>query len=354
MSAEERVQKEKPAGGLKLLVRLIGDTIREWGNDNAARLAAALAYYTVFSLAPLLIIAIAIIGLAFGRDAAQGRIVQQLGGLIGPDSAELVQGMIQQASRPAEGTLAAIIGIVTLVLGATGLFGELQSSLNQIWDVPPKPDGGIGAMIRQRFVSLAMVLGIGFLLLVSLIASTVVSGLSDAIASQVPGLDVLSQVLTFALNFIVSTVLFAMIFKVLPDTHVAWRDVWLGSVITSILFSIGRWLIGLYMGNSSYTSTYGAAGSLVVLLVWVYYSAQILFLGAEFTQVYSRTRGSRRSESGHLVTADSRVEADGDATQPAPRGQAALRPSVASMAVAVVALLGVFVAGATRNGKERG
>ncbi len=280
--------------------QLMRTTVSEWMKDNAARLAAALAYYTVFSLAPLLIIAIAVAGLAFGREAAEGQIVTQLRSLLGQDGSELVQSMLKNASKPEAGILATIVGVITLLFGATGVFGELQNALNIVWDVKPKPIKGIWMFLRTRFLSLTLVLGIGFLLLVSLVISATLAGVSTFIKGYVGDMAVIAQILNVVIGIGVTTLLFAMIYKVLPDLFIPWRDVWIGAAITAILFSIGRLLIGLYLGNSSIGSTYGAAGSVVVLLVWVYYSAQILFLGAEFTKVYAMTHGSKRDAKNTL------------------------------------------------------
>lgn len=275
-------------------------TINEWTRDNATRLAAALAYYTIFSIAPLLIIAIAVAGLVFGHEAAQGQIVMQLRDLVGQQSAEFIQSMIQNASQPTAGLVATFVGIATLLFGATGVFGELQDALNIIWNVKPRPITNVLAFLRTRFLSLTLVLGIGFLLLVSLILSALLSGISSWIQGYLGDMVKIAQTVNVVLGFGVITLLFALIYKLLPDVSIAWHDVWIGAAITAVLFNIGRLLIGFYLGNSSVGSTYGVAGSLVVVLIWVYYSAQILFFGAEFTQVYARTYGSRRREQ-HLL-----------------------------------------------------
>lgn len=272
--------------------RLFQETFKEWNEDKASRLAAALAYYTVFSIAPLLIIVIAIAGAVFGEEAARGEIFRQIKGLVGTDGAIFIETAIKNANKPQTGTIASIISILLLLLGATGLFTELQDSLNTIWEVKPKPGRGFINIIRQRFLSFAMVLGIGFLLLVSLVISAVLSALVTYFSNLLPGVDFLWQLVSFLLSFAITTVLFALIFKVLPDVKITWSDVAIGAIITSVLFSIGRFLLGQYLGNSSFGSAYGAAGSLVVILAWVYYAAQILFFGAEFTQVYARRYGS--------------------------------------------------------------
>ncbi|WP_017651369.1 YihY/virulence factor BrkB family protein [Fortiea contorta] len=277
---------------LRAIGKLFQETFKEWSDDKASRLAAALAYYTIFSIAPLLIIVIAIAGAVFGEEAARGEIVRQIQGLVGRDGAEFIELAVKNANKPQTGTIASIISIAVLLLGATGLFTELQDALNTIWEVKAKPGRGVNNAVRQRFLSFAMVLGIGFLLLVSLVISAGLSAFVAYFSNLVPGIDFLWQMLNFLLGFTISTILFGLIFKVLPDVKITWSDVLIGAALTSLLFSIGRFLLGQYLGNSSFGSTYGAAGSLVVILAWVYYAAQILFFGAEFTQVYARRYGS--------------------------------------------------------------
>jgi membrane protein len=281
---------------------LLKETIKEWNQDKVPLYAAALAYYTVFSLAPLLLIAIAIAGAAFGEEAARGQIVGQIQGLVGQDGAEAIQTMLQNVQRPGSGgTIASVLGVVTLLFGASGVFGQLQEALNAIWEVKPKPERGWKNFIQARFLSFAMVLVIGFLLLVSLVLSAVLVGIGNFFGSLFPGLVALGQGLNFLISYAVITVLFASIYKFLPDVRVPWKNLWIGASVTAILFNIGKYLIGLYLGNSSVGSTYGAAGSLVVILVWIFYSAQILLLGAEFTQVYSRYRGTPIQPSDHAI-----------------------------------------------------
>jgi membrane protein len=285
---------------LNIAIQLIKDTFAEWNEDKVSRLAAALAYYTIFSLAPLLIIAIAIAGLVFGQEAAQNQIVGQIQGLVGREGAEAIQAMILNASRPGAGIVATIFGVVTLLFGASGLFAQLQDALNTIWEVTPRPRGIIG-MIQDRFWSFSMVLGTGFLLLVSLILSAVLAGIATYLGSLMPGFVQLWTIVNFLVSFGVITILFALIYKVIPDAKVAWSDVWIGAIVTSFLFSIGRYLIGLYLGSSAIGSAYGAAGSFVIVLIWVYYSAQILLIGAEFTQVYATRYGSRIKPSKNAI-----------------------------------------------------
>ncbi|MBW4430830.1 MAG: YihY/virulence factor BrkB family protein [Pelatocladus maniniholoensis HA4357-MV3] len=276
----------------KLILGLFKETFNEWQEDKASRLAAALAYYTIFSIAPLLIIVIAIAGAVFGEAAARNAIFDQLQGLIGAAGAEVIQNAIESASQPRAGTVASLISIVVLIFGATSLFTELQDSLNTIWEVKPKPGKVVKNMVRQRFLSFAMVLAIGFLLLVSLVISTILAALINYFQTLLPGVDFLWQIVNFTLGFIITTLLFGLIFKVLPDAKIVWKDVLIGAALTSLLFSFGRYALGQYLGNNTFGSTYGAAGSIVVILVWVYYTAQILFFGAEFTQVYARRYGS--------------------------------------------------------------
>jgi membrane protein len=278
---------------LRSLFDLLKETVQEWNNDKAPRLAAALAYYTAFSIAPLLIISIAIASAIFSEEAVRGQLDNQIQGVVGAQAADAVQEMIANSSRDTTGIIASIIGVVTLLLGAAGLFGQLQDALNTVWGVPPRANHGILETIKDRFISFAMVLGIGFLLLVSLVISTVLSALNGWVVGLLPSAEFLAQILNFAVSFGVVTLLFAAIYKVLPDTPIKWNDVWIGAAVTALLFTIGKFLLGLYLGNSTIASGYGAAGSFVVLLVWIYYSAQILLLGAEFTQVYARRHGSR-------------------------------------------------------------
>lgn len=286
----------------KVIWKILRMTWTEWGDDNGASLSAALAYYTVFSLAPIMVIVVAMVGLIFGADAARGRIVEQIGGLVGEQGGELVESMIVNASQPAKGALATILGVITLLFGATGAFSEMQASLNHIWDLPKKKAGGILSWVTDRFISFSLVLGTGFLLLVSLILGAAFAAVTEVFGSAGVNMEVYGQLINFAISFALTTLLFALIFRVLPDVEIAWNDVWVGALATSFAFSVGKLLIGLYLGNTSTGSSYGAAGSLVIVMVWVYYSAQILLLGAEFTQVYSRMIGSRRNERA-LVTA---------------------------------------------------
>jgi membrane protein len=279
------------------MLNLLKETLREWREDGATRLAAALAYYTTFSLAPLLVLVIAIAGLVGGQEAARTQTMAQVQDLLGAEGREFIEGMIESASQPETGLTATLIGAVTLLFGALGVFGELQNSLNTIWEVKPKPAkdwlDGVKRFVLKRILSFTMVLGIGFLLLASLVLSAAVSALGEYIDSRWPMADFWLGLINFVVSFLVITLLFAMIFKFLPEIKIAWRDVWLGAAVTSALFSLGKFLIGLYLGRSEVGNTFGAAGSLAILLIWIYYSAQILFFGAEFTQVYANRYGSK-------------------------------------------------------------
>ena len=277
----------------KTVLDVLKQTVREWSDDKAPRLGAALAYYTVFSIAPLIVIVIAIAGLWFGREAAQEQIIAQLAGLVGEQGAKGIAGLLQAANKPHEGILASAVAVVTLIFGATGVFVQLQDALNTIWEVKPKPGRGIWGFIRQRLLSLAMVFGIGFLLLVSLVVSAGLAVAGKWFESSMPGGEELWHSLNFVISFVVIAAMFTLMFKYLPDVKIGWRDVWLGGALTALFFTIGKFALGMYLGRSGVSSAYGAAGSLVVLLLWVYYSAQILFFGAEFTQVYANRFGKK-------------------------------------------------------------
>jgi membrane protein len=268
-----------------------------WKEDKASRLSAALAYYTIFSLAPLLVIIIAITALFWQRDVVQSQVMNQIEGLVGAEGRTFVSDLVTSASNPARGIFASIVGVVTLLIGALGVFNELHNALNTIWDVKEEETQGfveaVKKVIFSRLLSFTMILGIGFLLLVSLVISAGLSAMNETVGNAIPLSEILLQILNLVISIGVITVLFALMFKFLPDAEIAWRDVWLGAFVTALLFSLGKFLIGLYLGNSAVASSFGAAGSLVLLLVWIYYSAQILLFGAEFTQVYANNYGSK-------------------------------------------------------------
>lgn len=280
---------------IKTTFTLLRDAGKAFGEDKASRLAAALAYYTLFSIAPLLVIAIGIVGLVIGRNEAQTEIVAQIQATAGAQVAEALEGMIGTVSQPSSGVLATIIGVLVLMWGASQVLTQLKDAFNTIWRITPDPEAGLWLTIRQRLVSLAMVLAIGFLMLVSLLISTGVATINRLITDIVPLLKIVLPMLDWLTSLIILTPLFALIFRFMPDTHPTWRDVRLGSLVTALLFLVGKALIGFYLANSGVASAYGAAGSLIVLLLWVYYTSQLLFFGAEITKIYTYRFGSRRS-----------------------------------------------------------
>jgi membrane protein len=269
---------------------MLKETVNGYIEDNALSRGAAIAYFTVFSIAPMLVICIAIAGLVFGQEAAQGAIVGQLQGIMGKQGAEAIQAMIASAGNKSSGIWATVIGLVTLLLTATGVFGEMQTSLNAIWKAEPK--AGVSGLLRARAASLGLIAALGFLLIVSLVASTVLSALGDYLSSMIPGAKTILQVVNFIVSFLLISVLFAAVYKILPDRQLSYRDVAVGAVATAFLFTVGKTLIGLYIGSSSVASSYGAAGALVIVLLWIYYSSQIFLLGAEFTKVWASHHGS--------------------------------------------------------------
>jgi membrane protein len=292
---------------------LLKQTFQEWLQDKAPQLGAALAYYTVFSLAPLILILLAIIGFLFRDDpaGAWNKITQQMSYFLDPSALEVVQNIAQKASQPGKSVIATIIGVALALFGASGVFGQLQDALNTIWGVKAKPGTGIWGFLRARFLSFAMVAGICFLLLVSLAIEALLKGFSHYVQSVVPGGIVIALTVYLVFDFAVVVLLFAMIFKFLPDVKIQWRDVWIGAVMTAIFFGIGKWALGLYLSSGAAGSAYGAASSLITLLLWVYYSSQILLFGAEFTQVYSDRAGRGVEPSEYAVRVQtSEIEVD--------------------------------------------
>jgi membrane protein len=276
--------------------QMIKAAFNAWVDDYAPSMGAALSYYTLFSLAPLLLIVIAVAAMVFGQEAAQGEIVAQLGAIMGADGAMAVEGMLKSARKPAASVLATIVGVALLLLGATAIFAELQDALDRIWRVPaPQAQSGIWYLLRTRLLSFGLVLGLGFMLTVSLIISAALAALGKWWGSWFNGWDVFFEILNFGVSLGIFTLLFAMIFKIMPRAKVPWRDVWTGAAVTALLFTIGKVLIGLYLGKSSLASGFGAAGSFVVLIAWVYYSALIFLFGAEYTWVYAHRFGSRQT-----------------------------------------------------------
>ena len=269
--------------------------LSSWSDDYAPSMGAALSYYTLFSITPLLVIVIAIAGFVFGDDAVRGEVFGQLQGLIGAEGARTVEQMLQSVAKPEEGAIAALVSLGVLVLGATTVLGELQNDLDRIWRAPTaKKVGGVRGFARSRLLSLAVILTIAFLLIVSLVFSAVISAIGKWWGAWFGGWEVLAHAIDLFASFGLMTLLFGFIYKLVPRVHIRWRDVWVGAAVTAMLFAIGKVLIGLYIGRSGVASGFGAAGSLVLLMVWVYYSAQIFLIGAEFTWVYAHEFGSRR------------------------------------------------------------
>jgi len=270
--------------------------VYSWLDHRAPTMGAAIAYYTVFSLAPMLVMVIAVAGLAFGQKAAEGALFGELADLVGPESAGAVQAMLRSASSTRSGIIATAVGICALIIAATAVFGELQSALNVIWKAPATASFGIWYLIKARLLSLSVIVAIGFLLLVSLVVSAALTAFSGYLDRVLPGLPVILRIVHLTLSLGFTTVFFAMTFKILPDAPVEWEDVWLGAAVTAVLFTVGKYLISLYIGSSNMASTYGAAGALIIVLVWVYYSAQILLLGAEFAKAYGDQRRALRQQ----------------------------------------------------------
>jgi membrane protein len=296
----EKVEGEKPYQ--KGIVALFKNTASEWIQDKCPQLGAALAYFTVFSLAPLVLVLLAVFGLIFGgSDQARQKITEQLQYFVDPSGIKVIQDIATNASKPQAGIVAITIGVVLALFGASGVFGQLQDALNTIWGVKPKPGGGLVGFVRTRFLSFAMVGGVCFLLLVSLTVETLLKGLSEYLKNATPGGDVLALALFLLFDLAVVILLFAMIFRYLPDAKIAWRDVWVGATLTAVLFALGKFVLGLYLGSGAAGSAYGAASSLITLLLWIYYAAQILLFGAEFTQVYTNTYGTRVEPMEHAV-----------------------------------------------------
>jgi membrane protein len=300
----------------------------DWVDDRASSMGAALSYYTVFSIAPLLLIVISVAGLVFGREAAEGAIVTQLGGLVGTKGAAIIQELLRSVAQPKQGIINTVIGVVLVLLGATTVLAELQDDLNRIWKVPAKArPSGVWGWVRSRLLSIGMILAIGFLLLVSLAASAAISALGEWSTGWLKNWEVLAHFAEAAFSYLVVTALFALIYRFLPDEHIAWRDVWIGAAVTGALFTLGKFLIGLYIGKSAVTSGFGAAGSLAVLLVWVYYSAQIFLLGAEFTAVYAHGLGSKQGQQRPEAAAPGVAKPAGDTPpRPTPASASAAAP----------------------------
>ncbi|MEO6409821.1 MAG: YihY/virulence factor BrkB family protein [Burkholderiaceae bacterium] len=275
---------------------LVKEAATAWIDDYAPSMGAAIAYYTMFSLAPLLLIAIAVAALVFGQEVASGEVLSQLRGLMGEQGAQVVQAMLESASKPEQGVMATVVGLLLLVVGATTVFGELQDSLDRIWRAPAREGSGLWKLLRSRMLSFGMILGIGFLLIVSLVMSAALSAIGKWMGPMFGGWEVVAQAVNFVISFAMVSVMFALIYKIMPRVKIDWRDVWTGAIVTALLFTIGKFAIGLYIGKSGVASAFGAAGSLAVLLIWIYYSAQIFLLGAEFTWAYAHRLGSLQAK----------------------------------------------------------
>ena len=287
---------EVPGRDWRVWCKLVRDAANAWIDDYAPSMGAALSYYTVFSLAPLLLIVVSVAGLVFGEEAVRGELFAQLQQLMGKEAASAVQSLLASVNKPVHGIVGTVIGVAVLLFGATTVFGELQDSLDRIWRAPTRhTSSGLWSLLRARVLSFGIILGLAFLLMVSLVFGAVVAALGDWWGPAFAGWEIAAQLVNVVLGFGLTTVVFAMIYKLMPRVHVQWHDVWLGAIVTSLLFTVGKFLIGLYIGKSGVASGFGAAGSLIVIFVWVYYSAQIFLVGAEFTWAYAQTLGSRRS-----------------------------------------------------------
>lgn len=341
-------------------------TLVEWNHDSVARLSAALAFYTIFSMAPLLVIAVGLAAFFIEREVAKGQLAEQISVFTNsPQVGELAQTIIENSNQAGGSVLTPLVGVVVLLYGATVIFNELKSALNLIWDVENDQQGAVWRMVVSRLFTLVMVVVSGLLMLIALVATTALTVATDWVNEQWPGMAVTSQVVNFAFFFVITVLVFALLYKYVPDLRIAWRDVWLGALATALLFSVSRWLIIFYLSRSTIPTTYGAAGSLAILMLWIYYSAQIFFLGAEFTQVYARTYGSRRWEAALLkssVAGDEARAANGTDQEvepkpevgvdliedrPAPTrrqwGRVVIRPVADfGLAVAIITLISVY------------
>lgn len=290
------------------ILSMFSTAFKAWWDDDAIRLGASLAYYTLFALAPILLIATAVAGIVFGAEAVRGEIVGQLDHLVGPDGARAVQSLLEGASHRRAGILATVLGTVMFVVAAMGAFLELQAALNTIWRVAPNPHGNLRRFVLDRVRSFSLVVAIGFLLMVSLAVTAALAAMNAWLADRSPSMPLAWSAVNVLASLVVTTALFALLYRFLPDVRLRWRDVMTGAFVTAVLFTIGQQLIGLYLGQSSVASSYGAAGSVMILLLWVYYSCQILLLGAEFTRVYAQRHGAKADPESY---ANKDLESDG-------------------------------------------
>jgi membrane protein len=300
--------------------QLLKQAVTAWSDDYAPSMGAALSYYTLFSIAPLLLIVISVAGFIFGDEAVRGELTGGLQALMGEEGAKAVEGLLASVSQPKEGIIATVIGVFVLLVGATTVFGELQNALDRIWRAPAREDAsGLWRLLRSRLLSLGMILGIAFLLMVSLVFDAVLQGLGKVWGTG--ALEAFAQALNLVIGFLLTTTIFALIYKLMPRAKIEWHDVWVGAAVTAVLFTVGKFLISMYIGRSAVASSFGAAGSLVVVMIWVYYSAQIFLLGAEFTWVYAHSQGSRRGEKRPGAPLD-----EMDQPKPVPAAVPALMP----------------------------
>lgn len=304
-----RYRKPLKSFRLREVIALLSDSFDAWSRHKAPRLGASLAFYTLLSITPLLLVAVSIVGLVFGRAAAQSELVYQIQGLVGPQGAKAAEALLEGAKNTTHGVIATIFGLITLLFGASGVMIELRDALNTIWEVPTRECKGkmqkLMSFVKERLFSFALVLAVGFLLLVSLMVNVWISALGEYSASILPAHESILHLLNALVSFVIITGLFAAIYKVMPDIRLEWHDVLLGAAVTSVLFTVGKLLIGIYLGKVSFASTYGAAASIVVFIIWVYYSGQIFFLGAEFTKIFANRYGSapNRHPEGRVVDA---------------------------------------------------
>ncbi len=312
---------------------LVRKAVVSWLDDYAPSMGAALSYYTLFSLAPLLLIVVSVAGLVFGEDAVRGELFNQLQGLMGADAAKAVEGLLASVNKPGKSVAGTVVGVALLLFGATTVFAELQDALDRIWRAPARKKGGLWSLLRARVLSFGLILGLAFLLMVSLVLGAAIAALGRWWGAAFAGWETLLQIVNLLIGFGLTTLVFAMIYKLMPRVHVRWHDVWLGALVTSALFTIGKFLIGLYIGKSGIASGFGAAGSLIVILLWVYYSAQIFLVGAEFTWVYAKTLGSLRGIDGVAEVAQKAAAADEAPTRSAdPPGSDARTTATATAA----------------------
>ena len=292
---------------------LLKTTYQEWTRDRVPILASSLAFYTSFSLAPLLLVLVGLTGIFYGDAVARSQLVAQMSRELGPDIAQFLQDVLKNADNPEQGIVSSIVGVVTLIIGATSVFVQLQNALNQVWNI--RVSGGFRHMLMKRLMSFGVVMTLGFLLLVSLVVTSLVSSIDSYLVERLPGGHYLVVLITWSIAFVISAMLFAIMFKYMPDATIAWRDVIVGALVTALLFNVGRLVLGLYLGNVGMATSYGAAGSFVVILLWVYYSTQIVMFGAEFTQVWARARGRRiEAEAGAEIVLDAERHDSGTET----------------------------------------